>query len=96
MLSVQPGWPLTTPFGYEWLREGSAISGATVASYMVQSAGSYSLAAGSHGTVALRLTGPGAKAMLAARHGRLAGKLAISVKGGTTIARMVVAALAKR
>ncbi len=178
MLSVQPGWPLTTPFSYQWLREGSAISGATLASYMVQSAdeghslacevtatnaagheasksnsvtvpvaaiadlssrlvfvkdtakasiactnaacvgtvevtarvrarhgrqrtvviakGSYSLAAGSHGTVALRLTGAGAKAMLAARHRRLAGKLAISVKGGTTIARTVLAALAKR
>jgi hypothetical protein len=178
MLSVQSGWPLTTPFGYQWLREGSAISGATLASYVVQSAdeghglacevtatnaagheasksssvtvpvaaiadltsrlvfvkdtakasiacanaacagtaevtarvrarhgrhrtvviakGSYSLAAGSHGTVALRLTGPGAKAMLAARHRRLPGKLAISVKGGTTIARTVVAALAKR
>ena len=38
MLSVQPGWPLTTPFGYQWLREGSAIIGATFASYMVQSA----------------------------------------------------------
>ena len=38
MLSVQSGWPLTTPFGYQWLREGSAISGATSSSYMVQSA----------------------------------------------------------
>jgi len=38
MLSVQSGWPLTTPFGYQWLREGSAISGATSASYVVQSA----------------------------------------------------------
>jgi len=178
MLSVQSGWPLMTPFGYQWLREGSAISGASSASYMVQSAdeghslacevtatnaagheasksssvsvpvpavtdltsrlvfvkdtakvsiacanavcagtaevtarvgakhgrkrtvviakGSYSLAAGTHGTVALRLTGPGAKAMLAARHRTLSGKLTISVKVGTTLARSVVAALARR
>jgi hypothetical protein len=58
--------------------------------------GSYSLAAGTHGTVALRLTGPGAKAMLAARHRTLSGKLTISVKVGTTLARSVVAALARR
>jgi 5-hydroxyisourate hydrolase-like protein (transthyretin family) len=178
MLSVQSGWPLTTPFGYQWLREGSAISGATFASYVVQSAdeghglacvvtatnaagheagksgsvnvpvpaltaftsrlvfvkdtakasiacanaacsgtaeitarvsakhrrkrtvviakGSYSLAAGTHGTVALRLTGPGVKAMRAARHRTLSGKLTISVKVGKTLARTVVAALAKR
>jgi Carboxypeptidase regulatory-like domain len=178
LLSVQSGWPLTTPFGYQWLREGSAISGATLASYVVQSAdeghglacevtatnaagheasksssvtvpvavvadlssrlvfvkdtakasiacanaacagtaeltarvrarhgrqktvviakGSYSLVAGSHGTVALRLTGPGAKAMLAARHRRIAGKLTISVSGGTTIGHTVEAELAKR
>jgi hypothetical protein len=178
MLSVQSGWPLTTPFGYQWLREGSAIGGATFASYVVQSAdeghglacevtatnaagheasrsssvsvpvpaitastsrlvfvkdtakasiacanaacagtaqvtarvrakhgrtrtvviakGSYSLAAGTHGTVALRLTGPGAKAMLAARHRTLSGKLTISVKVGKTLVRTVVAALAKK
>jgi hypothetical protein len=178
MLSVQSGWPLTTPFGYQWLREGSAISGATFASYVVQSAdeghglacevtatnaagheasksssltvpvpaiaastsrlvfvkdtakasiacanaacagaaevtarvaakhgrkrtvviakGTYSLAAGTHGTVALRLTGPGAKAMLAARHRTLSGKLTISVKVGKTLARTVLATLAKK
>jgi hypothetical protein len=178
MLPVQSGWPLTTPFGYQWLREGSPISGATAASYVVQSAdeghrlacevtatnaagheasrsssvtvpvpavtaftsrlvfvkdtakasiacanaacsgtaevtarvgakhrrkrtvviakGSYSLAAGAHGTVVLRLTGPGAKAMLAARHRTLSGKLTISVKVGKTLARTVVARLEKR
>ena len=178
MLSVQSGWPLTTPFGYKWLREGSAIGGATSASYVVQSAdeghglacevtatnaagheasksssvtvpvpavtvltsrlvfvkdsakvsiacknaacagtaevtarvgakrgrkktvviakGSYSLAAGAHGTVALRLTGPGAKALLAARHRSLSGKLTISVKQGKTLARTLVVALAKK
>jgi hypothetical protein len=178
MLSVQSGWPLTTPFGYVWLREGVAISGATSASYVVQSAdeghglacevtatnaagheasksgsvtvpvpavtasssrlvfvkdtakasiacvnavcagtaevtarvaakhgrkrtvviakGTYSLAAGTHGTVALRLTGPGAKAMLAAKHRTLSGKLTISVKVGKTLARTVLATLAKK
>jgi hypothetical protein len=178
MLSVQSGWPLTTPFGYQWLREGSAISGVTSASYVVQSAdeghglacevtatnaagheasksgsvtvpvpavtvltsrlvfvkdsakasiacanapcagtaevtarvgakhgrkrtvviakGSYSLAAGTHGIVTLRLTGPGAKAMLVAKHRRLSGKLTISVKQGKTLARTVLAALAKK
>jgi hypothetical protein len=58
--------------------------------------GSYSLAAGTHGTVALRLTGRGAKAMLAAKHRTLSGKLTISVKLGKTVARAVVATLAKR
>jgi Carboxypeptidase regulatory-like domain len=178
MLSVQSGWPLTTPFGYQWLREGSAISGATSAGYLVQSTdeghalacevtatnaagheadksspvtipvpaivasgsrlvfakdtakasiacanaacvgvaevtarvagkhagkrtvviakGSYSLAAGAHGTVTLRLTGQGAKAMLAARHRTLSGKLTISVKQGKTLARAVLATLAKK
>jgi len=178
MLSVQSGWPLTTPFGYQWLLEGSAISGATSVSYMVLGAdeghslacevtatnaagheasksgsvtvpvpavaaftqrlvfvkdtakasiacanavcagtaeitarvgarhghkrtvviakGSYTLAAGTHGTVALRLTGRGAKAMLAARHRTLSGKLTISVKVGKTLTRSVVVALAKR
>jgi hypothetical protein len=178
MLSVQTGWPLTTPFGYQWTREGVAISGATSAGYLVQTAdeghglacevtatnaagheasksssvtvpvaavtvssshlvfvkdtakanvacanaacsgtveltarvaakhghkktvviakGSYSLAAGAHGTVALRLTGIGAKAMLAARHRTLSGKLTISVKLGKTVGRPVVLTLAKR
>jgi hypothetical protein len=178
MLSVQTGWPLTTPFGYQWLREGSAISGATSASYVVQSAdeghglacevtatnaagheasksasvtvpvaavtaltqrlafvkdtakasiacanaacagtaeltarvgakhgrkrtvviakGSYSLVAGTHGTVTLRLTGAGAKAMLAAKHRTLSGKLTVSVKLGKTVTRAVVSKLAKK
>ena len=178
MLSVQSGWPLTTPFGYQWLREGSAISGATSASYVVQSAdeghglacvvtatnaagheaaksssvtvpvpavtaftsrlmfvkdtakasiacanaacagtaevtarvgakhgrkktvviakGSYALAAGTRGTLTVRLTGPGAKALLAARHRSLSGKLTISVKQGKTLARTLVVALAKK
>jgi hypothetical protein len=178
MLSVQSGWPLTTPFGYQWLREGAAISGATSAGYLVQSAdeghglacevtatnaagheagkskpvtvpvpaivasgsrlafvkdtakasiacanaacagvaevtarvaarhgrkrtvviakGSYSLAAGAHGTVTLRLTGQGAKALLAAKHRILPGKLTITVKQGKTLARAVLAALAKK
>jgi len=178
MLPVQAGWPLTTPFGYQWLREGSPIGGATSSSYPVQSAdeghglacevtatnaagheasrsgsvkvpvpavtvlssrlvfvkdtakasiacanaacvgtakltarvgarhgrkrtvvlakGSYSLAAGTHGSVALRLTGSGAKALLAARHRTLSGKLTVSVKVGKTLTRTVVAALAKK
>ncbi len=178
LLSVQSGWPLTTPFGFQWLREGSAISGATSASYMVQSAdeghglaceatatnaagheasksssvmvpvpavtdfssrlvfvkdtakasigcanaacagtaevtarvaakhgrkrtvviarGSYLLAAGTHGTVLLRLTGPGAKALLATRHRTLSGKLTISVKVGKALAHTVVTTLAKK
>jgi hypothetical protein len=58
--------------------------------------GSYSLAAGTHGTAALRLTGSGAKALLAAKHRRLSGKFTISVKQGKTLARTVLAALAKK
>jgi hypothetical protein len=178
LLSAQSGWPLTTPFGYQWLLEGSPISGTTSVSYLVQGAdeghslacevtatnaagheasksgsvtvpvpavvaftqrlvfvkdtakasiacanavctgtaeitarvgakhghkrtvviakGSYTLAAGTHGTVALRLTGRGAEAMLAARHRTLSGKLTISVKVGKTLTRPVVVALAKR
>lgn len=167
MLSVQTGWPLSTPFGYQWLREGSAISGATLASYAVQSAdeghslacevtatnaaghvasksnsvavprpaltsftsrllfvkdtakesiacanaacagtaeitakhghkkptliakGSYSLAAGTRGTLTLRLTGSGAKALLAVKHHRASGKLVILVKEGKSVERSV-------
>jgi hypothetical protein len=178
MLSVQPGWPLTTPFSYKWLREGNAISGVTSASYVVQSAdeghglacevtatnaagheatksssvkvpvpvvtaftsrlkfvkdtakasiacanaacagtaevaarvrakhgrkktvviakGSYALAAGTRGTLTVRLTGPGTKALLAAGHRSLSGKLTISVKQGKTLARTLVVALAKK
>jgi hypothetical protein len=171
MLSVQSGWPLTSPFGYQWLREGSAISGATLASYVVQSAdeghslacevtatnaaghaasksnsvavprpvltsftskllfvkdtgkesiacanaacagtgeitariaakhghkktvliakGSYSLAAGTRGTLTLRLTGSGAKALLAVKHHQASGKLVILVKEGKAVERPV-------
>jgi Carboxypeptidase regulatory-like domain len=178
MLSEQTGWPLTTPFVYQWTREGVAISGATSAGYLVQTAdeghslacevtatnaagheasksssvavpvaavtvsssrlvfvkdtakanvacanaacsgtveitasvgakhghkktvviakGSYTLAAGTHGTITLRLTGPGAKAMLAARHRTVSGKLTIAVAQGKTVARTVLAELAKK
>ena len=37
-LSLQAGWPLTSPFSYQWLREGAAISGSTLSSYVVQTA----------------------------------------------------------
>jgi len=58
--------------------------------------GSYALAAGTRGTLTVRLTGPGAKALLAARHRSLSGKLTISVKQGKTLARTLVVALAKK
>jgi hypothetical protein len=32
------GWPLTTPFAYQWLRDGGAIAGATSPAYLVQAA----------------------------------------------------------
>ena len=32
------GWPLMSPFGYQWLREGAAIAGATTPAYLVQTA----------------------------------------------------------
>jgi Carboxypeptidase regulatory-like domain len=32
------GWPLTTPFTYQWLRDGVPIAGATTAAYLVQAA----------------------------------------------------------
>jgi hypothetical protein len=35
-LTLSAGWPLTTPFVYQWLRDGSAIPGATTAAYLVQ------------------------------------------------------------
>ena len=31
-------WPLTTPFAYQWLRDGGPIAGATSAAYVVQAA----------------------------------------------------------
>jgi hypothetical protein len=38
VLTLSAGWPLTTPFAYQWLREGSAIAGATANAYLVQAA----------------------------------------------------------
>jgi Carboxypeptidase regulatory-like domain len=32
------GWPLTTPFAYQWQRAGAAIAGATSPAYLVQAA----------------------------------------------------------
>jgi hypothetical protein len=32
------GWPLSSPFGYQWLRDGAAIAGTSLAGYVVQSA----------------------------------------------------------
>jgi hypothetical protein len=32
------GWPLTSPFAYQWLRDGGAIAGATSPAYLVQAA----------------------------------------------------------
>ena len=32
------GWPLTTPFAYQWQRDGGAIAGATLPAYLVQTA----------------------------------------------------------
>jgi Carboxypeptidase regulatory-like domain len=32
------GWPLTTPFGYQWLRNGTAIAGSSSPIYAVQTA----------------------------------------------------------
>jgi Carboxypeptidase regulatory-like domain len=37
-LTLSMGWPLTTPFAYQWLRDGSAIAGATLNAYLVQAA----------------------------------------------------------
>lgn len=34
-LSLNVGWPLTTPFGYQWLRNGTAITGSTSPTYVV-------------------------------------------------------------
>lgn len=35
-LKLSVGWPLTTPFGYQWLRDGAAIAGTTSSTYVVQ------------------------------------------------------------
>lgn len=37
-LKLATGWPLTSPFGYQWLREGVAIAGSVSNSYVVQAA----------------------------------------------------------
>jgi Carboxypeptidase regulatory-like domain len=37
-LALTVGWPLTTPFAYQWLRDGGAIAGATSTAYLVQTA----------------------------------------------------------
>lgn len=37
-LTLAVGWPLTTPFTYQWLRDGGVIAGVTSAAYVVQSA----------------------------------------------------------
>jgi hypothetical protein len=37
-LTLATGWPLTSPFGYQWLLEGAAITGATSDSFVVQTA----------------------------------------------------------
>jgi hypothetical protein len=37
-LTLSAGWPLTTPFSYQWLRDGGPIAGATSAAYVVQAA----------------------------------------------------------
>jgi hypothetical protein len=36
--SLSMGWPLTSPFTYQWLRNGAAIAGATSSTYVVQTA----------------------------------------------------------
>jgi Carboxypeptidase regulatory-like domain len=38
LLSLSVGWPLTTPFTYQWLRNGTPIAGSTSPSYLVQAA----------------------------------------------------------
>jgi hypothetical protein len=37
-LPLSVGWSFTSPFAYQWLREGSAIAGATSNAYLVQAA----------------------------------------------------------
>jgi hypothetical protein len=37
-LTLSAGWPFTTPFTYQWLRDGSAITAATSNAYLVQAA----------------------------------------------------------
>jgi hypothetical protein len=37
-LTLSTGWPLTSPFGYQWLRNGVAVTGATSDTYVLQAA----------------------------------------------------------
>lgn len=37
-LTLSAGWPLTSPFSYQWLRDGAPIAGATAPAYTVQAA----------------------------------------------------------
>ena len=37
-LALSVGWPLTSPFSYQWLRDGAPIAGATSPAYIVQAA----------------------------------------------------------
>ena len=37
-LTLSVGWPLTSPFSYQWLRDGAPIAGATTPAYTVQTA----------------------------------------------------------
>ncbi len=37
-LALSAGWPLTSPFSYQWLRDGAPIAGATSPAYTVQAA----------------------------------------------------------
>jgi hypothetical protein len=36
--SLSVGWPLVTPFSYQWMRNGAAITGSTSPTYLVQTA----------------------------------------------------------
>jgi hypothetical protein len=177
------GWPLTTPFTYQWLRDGGPIAGATTAAYVVQAVdvghglvcevaatndaghasaksnpvavtppavtlsstkivvsggsarvpiacanatcagtieltgqvavkgkgkkkakkktvvlakGSYSLAAGKKGTIAVRLTAAGRSALAKAKRHKLSGKAGVSVTGGKTVQKSVVLSETKK
>jgi hypothetical protein len=35
-LSLVAGWPLTSPFSYQWFRDGAPITGATLDTYVIQ------------------------------------------------------------
>jgi hypothetical protein len=177
-LTLAVGWPLTTPFAYQWLRDGGPIAGATTAAYVVQAVdvghglmcevtatndaghasaksnpvavtlpavtlsstkivvsggsarvpivcasatcagtieltaqiaakhgkgkkkakkktvvlgkGSYSLAAGTKATIAVRLTAAGKSALAKAKRHKLSGKAGVSVTGGLTVQKSVV------